>query len=96
MRQILRLIAPAFILIAGGCAYFDFQYHPTGYSSTYHKYETEERVRQWHARRAKVKKLAALRKKVADNAAKKQDAKPKAVAQQQPDSAVASQTSAKQ
>ncbi len=72
MRGLL-ILGAALILASGGCRYFDFQYEPTGFSSTAHKYEVEERIRQWHAREEQQKRLAALHKKLADAAEDNQD-----------------------
>lgn len=69
----LNMLLTTLILATSGCHYLDPQYKPTGFSSTQHKYEVEEKIREWHARQEREQKLAALHRRLATADEAKQD-----------------------
>ncbi|WP_145428413.1 hypothetical protein [Symmachiella dynata] len=69
----LNILLITLMLATSGCHYLDPKYKPTGFSSTYHKYEVEEKIREWHAQQEKEKKLAELHRRLATTDEAKQD-----------------------
>jgi len=55
------------------CCYEGIEYKPTGFSSTHHKYELEERMRLWYAQREKLREEAATQRRLAGLPPEKQD-----------------------
>ncbi len=81
VRRLSNIICAALLLFVSGCHYFDFQYKPTGFSSTYHKYEVQEKIREWHARQEKQKRLAELQRRLVKGEAGQRDANSSQVVQ---------------
>ena len=73
----LNILLTTLMLATSGChhccPYFDFQYKPTGFSSTQHKYEVEEKIREWHARQEREQKLAEIHRRLVNADEAKQD-----------------------
>lgn len=57
------LVCAVLIVSASGCQYFDWQHHPTGFSSTHHNQVVSEKAQIVRAREEKRRLLAEHRRK---------------------------------